>query len=169
MADRIAVMNSGKLLQVGPPQEIYSNPASEFVAGFVGEPAMNLIDAKLVQSEVGVQIDIGGRLIALPPAHQDSLRRFKGDQVRLGVRPSDIECLEAETRDDLLVAETLFMEPRNENVLVNAGVNDFQVFALAPNSFRPKPKSTIFLKLNEDAVHLFDPRSGDNLNRARGG
>src|SRR5690606_12475337 len=61
MADRIGVMNMGKLLQVGTPQEIYSNPASEFVAGFVGEPAMNMLDGRIVASGDRPVIELYGK------------------------------------------------------------------------------------------------------------
>jgi multiple sugar transport system ATP-binding protein len=169
MADRIGVMNLGKLLQVGTPQEIYSNPASEFVAGFVGEPAMNLMDAKIVSEGDRMKCDIGGKQIEFPSRYRESIGNFKGGDLRLGIRPSDIQCFETETCDGLLAGEIVFVEPRNENVLLNTRVNGFQVFALAASSFRPKSKAPVYFKFDEDAVHLFDPASGDNLNRKSGG
>lgn len=169
MADRIAVMNAGKLLQVGTPQDIYSNPAAEFVAGFVGEPAMNLMDAKIVGRDGQMKLEVAGKPLELPSRYRESLGSFKGDGLRLGIRPSDIQCFEPGARDDLLAGEVVFVEPRNESVLLNARVDEFQVFALAASSFRPKPKSRVCFKLNEEAFHLFDPDSGDNLNRAKGG
>jgi len=169
MADRIGVMNLGKLLQVGTPQEIYASPANEFVAGFVGEPAMNLLDGQLVSTDGRVRFEIGGKQIDVPPRYRDSISRIAGDGLRIGIRPSDVQCFEAEIGLDLLAGEIVFAEPRNENVLLNARVNDFQVYALADSSFKPRPKTKVYLKLNEDAVHLFDPVSGDNLNRGPGG
>jgi multiple sugar transport system ATP-binding protein len=169
MADTIGVMNEGKLLQVGTPQEIYSNPASEFIAGFVGEPSMNLMDAKIVSEGDRIKFDIGGEQIEPPSRYRESIRRFKGSDLRLGIRPSDIQCFETETQDDLLAGEIVFVEPRNENVLLHTRVNDFQVFALAASSFRPKSKAPVYFRFDEDAVHLFDPESGDNLNREPGG
>jgi ABC-type sugar transport system ATPase subunit len=169
MADRIGVMSMGKLLQVGTPQEIYSNPASEFVAGFVGEPAMNLLDGRIVSTGDQPTIDLYGKQIAVPPRYRDAVGSFRGGAVRFGIRPSDIRCVEAETGGGLQAGEIVFAEPRNESVLLNVRIEDCEIFALAPRSVRPKPKTRIYLELDEDAVHLFDPKSGANLNRGSGG
>lgn len=169
MADRIGVMNMGRLLQVGTPQEIYSNPASEFVAGFVGEPAMNVLDGRIVGMGDRPMIELYGQRIEVPARYHHAVGAFRGGAVRLGIRPSDIRCVEAETRGSLLAGEIVFAEPRNESVLLNARVEDREIFALAPRSLRPKPKTRIHLELDAGAVHLFDPRSGANLNRGSGG
>lgn len=168
MADRIGVMNMGKLLQVGTPQEIYSNPATEFVAGFVGEPAMNLLDGRIVAAGERPVIELYGKQIEVPPRYRGAIASFKGTAVRLGIRPSDIRCVEGETGGSL-AGEIAFAEPRNESILLNARIKDREIFALAPRSLRPKPRTQIYLELDEAAVHLFDPRSGANLDRGSGG
>lgn len=168
MADRLGVMNLGKLLQVGTPQEIFSNPASEFVAGFVGEPAMNLLDGKIVGEGNHIRIELGRKQIEIPSRYLKSIKNLRGSSVRLGIRPSDVQCLEAETQNDLLAGEVVFVESRNENVLLNAKVDDSEVFALTTSSFRPMPKTNVYFKLDMNAIHLFDPKSGVNLNRESG-
>src|SRR5690606_16249419 len=168
MADRIGVMDMGKLLQVGTPQEIYSNPANEFVAGFVGEPAMNMLDARIIGAGDRPAIELHGRRIEVPPRYRDAIGPCNGGTVRLGIRPSDIRCAAADAEGRLLAGEMVFAEPRNESILLNVRVGDSQIFALAPRSFRPPPGARIHLELDAGAVHLFDPGSGMNLNGGSG-
>jgi multiple sugar transport system ATP-binding protein len=167
MADRIGVMNMGKLLQVGTPQEVYREPANEFVAGFVGEPAMSLISGRIVAENGQPMIELDGQQIKMPGRYRQIVKSYKGKTVRLGVRPSDVRCCEAKTRGDILQGTVVFAEPRNENVLINVEIGSFNIFALAPH--KPEPQAIVHLKLNMDAVHLFDPETGANLSRAQRG
>jgi len=169
MADRIGVMNLGKLLQVGTPQEVYSNPVNEFVAGFIGEPAMNFMNCQISSANDQLKLEINGKKIDAPPYYQSTLKSFAGRDLRLGIRPSDFECFEAEERNDLLEGDVIFIEPRNENVLINIKTGDFNIIAQAVSSFKRELKTKIYLKLKEDAIYLFDPESGKNLNRLPGG
>src|SRR3954447_18124020 len=66
MGDRVAVMNRGVLQQVASPQEMYDNPMNLFVAGFIGSPAMNMVEADLVQADGGAAIAFGGITLAVP-------------------------------------------------------------------------------------------------------
>src|SRR6185437_1392079 len=67
LADRVVVMNAGRIEQVGPPQELYHNPATRFVAGFIGSPAMNFLPVRVL-NESGLQVQLpGGGKLAIPP------------------------------------------------------------------------------------------------------
>ena len=61
MASKIVIMNEGRILQVGKPIEVYDNPNNRFVAGFIGSPAMNFLEAKLIQQDGGLWVDGGCR------------------------------------------------------------------------------------------------------------
>ncbi|MGC8468353.1 MAG: ABC transporter ATP-binding protein [Acetobacteraceae bacterium] len=89
MADRIVVLNAGKLEQVGSPLELYSNPANIFVAGFIGAPKMNLIDAKVAAAGAGeTRLDLGdGTSVTLPGAERGLA---PGTPVVLGLRPETL-------------------------------------------------------------------------------
>lgn len=169
MADRIGVMNMGKLLQVGTPQEIYSNPASEFVASFVGEPAMNLLDGSIVGTDGRPVIELYGKHVEVPPRYRDAVASFRGGAVRVGIRPSDIRCTGAGAGGGLLAGTIVFAEPRNESVLLSVRVEDREIFALAPRALKPEAKAPVHLDFDQNAIHLFDPESGVNLNRVAGG
>ncbi|HEX2069175.1 MAG TPA: sn-glycerol-3-phosphate ABC transporter ATP-binding protein UgpC [Actinomycetota bacterium] len=94
MGDRVAVMRKGMLQQVDTPQTLYDHPANLFVAGFIGSPAMNMVEAELSSQNGGFFIGFGGfrlrlddKLIAAKPA----LKSHDGKKVVLGIRPEDME------------------------------------------------------------------------------
>ncbi len=90
MASRIAVMNQGILQQIDTPQNLYDNPDNLFVAGFIGSPAMNFFDGKLVKDGNTLYLDAGSFQVALPEERNDTYMPHAGKDVIFGVRPEDI-------------------------------------------------------------------------------
>ena len=90
MASRIAVLNQGVLQQLGTASELYNKPDNLFVAGFIGSPAMNFFDAKLVEEEGGIVIDAGAIKVRPGGALAQRLRGQQGREVFLGIRPEQI-------------------------------------------------------------------------------
>jgi multiple sugar transport system ATP-binding protein len=94
MGDRVAVMRKGELQQVAPPQELYDNPVNLFVGGFIGSPAMNMVEARLESSNGDVVAVVGQQRIRLGEevlSKRPALRAFEGREVVLGIRPEDLE------------------------------------------------------------------------------
>ena len=90
MADRIFIMNKGLLQQSGSPMEVYAKPVNRFVAGFIGSPAMNFVDAKVVQDGAELFIDAGSLRVRAPESFRAALQPYSGRPVVFGVRPEDI-------------------------------------------------------------------------------
>jgi len=93
LGSRVAVMQHGVLQQVAAPQELYSRPANIFVAGFIGSPAMNLLDARLERGDGGPQVVLGPHRLAIPPeilAQHPALDRYLGAGIVLGIRPENL-------------------------------------------------------------------------------
>jgi multiple sugar transport system ATP-binding protein len=93
LADRIAVMCGGRLEQVDTPDRIYREPATLFVAGFVGEPKVNVVLGRLEEAADGAELTIGGRTIRLPPrvlSARPGLRRRFGSGVLVALRPEHL-------------------------------------------------------------------------------
>jgi multiple sugar transport system ATP-binding protein len=90
MADRIFIMNAGVVQQSGAPMEVYAKPVNRFVAGFIGSPAMNFFDARLVTEGDQLFIDGGSFRVAVPEAFRANLVSHIGKEVIFGVRPEDI-------------------------------------------------------------------------------
>jgi multiple sugar transport system ATP-binding protein len=91
LGDRIAVLDAGRLQQVGPPDELYAMPRNIFVAGFIGSPAMNLARVRVVTSGDGLALGLGGREWPLPDitlAANPHLRAYAGRDIVLGLRPT---------------------------------------------------------------------------------
>jgi multiple sugar transport system ATP-binding protein len=90
MGDRIAVMRDGFLQQCDTPLNLYHHPANIFVAGFIGSPSMNFVDAKVVANAEGYLLDAGSFQVQAPKRAVDALKKYEGETVAFGVRPSDL-------------------------------------------------------------------------------
>ena len=94
MGDRVAVMRKGELQQAAEPQELYDHPVNLFVAGFIGSPAMNLLEATLHRDDGAMKVVAGSQEIALSRETLDQrpeLLAYDGREVVLGIRPEDLE------------------------------------------------------------------------------
>jgi multiple sugar transport system ATP-binding protein len=105
MGDRVAVMRKGELQQVESPQELYDHPLNLFVGGFIGSPAMNLLEATLERSNGTLTVVLGDQRIVLDDevlASRPALKNFEGREIVLGLRPEHLEDaqLESDVRSD---------------------------------------------------------------------
>jgi multiple sugar transport system ATP-binding protein len=94
MGERVAVMRKGELQQVAPPQELYDRPVNLFVGGFIGSPAMNLLEATLERSNGGLQVALGSQKLVLDDqcvANHAALHDYEGQTVVVGIRPEQLE------------------------------------------------------------------------------
>ena len=94
MGDRVAVIRKGKLQQVDTPQNLYDHPLNLFVAGFIGSPAMNMVEATLSTSNGSATLEFGGLRLSVPHevmSGRAGLSRFEGKSVVVGLRPEDLE------------------------------------------------------------------------------
>src|SRR5918992_1301437 len=94
MGDRVAVIRKGELQQAEPPQELYDHPVNLFVAGFIGSPAMNLVEAAVSRGNGGIFVEFAGNRLRVDDEllkERPGLKRFEGRNVVLGIRPEDFE------------------------------------------------------------------------------
>jgi multiple sugar transport system ATP-binding protein len=94
MGDRVAVIRKGVLQQADTPQFLYDHPRNLFVAGFIGSPAMNMVDAELSRSNGSARVEFGGLRLEIPDqvlSERPDLQRYVGKPVILGIRPEDME------------------------------------------------------------------------------
>jgi multiple sugar transport system ATP-binding protein len=128
MGDRVAVMRKGELQQVDTPQVLYDHPVNLFVAGFIGSPAMNLLDARLERDGDGLAAVMGDQRLILDPEVQrtrPALAAFAGKQVIIGIRPEHIDdaSLAGETPGRTLTGEVVLRESLGSEVMVHLAVN----------------------------------------------
>jgi multiple sugar transport system ATP-binding protein len=128
MGDRVAVMRKGQLQQVASPQELYDRPVNLFVGGFIGSPAMNLVEATLEASNGTLHASVGDERIAIGSEVLDrrpSLKGFEGKPVVLGIRPEDLEDAAIETDappDHRLKGKVELTEALGSEIMVHIGV-----------------------------------------------
>jgi multiple sugar transport system ATP-binding protein len=125
MGDRVAVMNAGHLQQVDTPQVLYDQPLNEFVAGFIGSPSINLVEAQLERSNGQLQAKMGEHLLAVDDQaarNRSELEKYVGRDVILGIRPEDFEdaTIESDAPPDRRLKVTADLtEPLGSEVLVH--------------------------------------------------
>jgi multiple sugar transport system ATP-binding protein len=127
MGDRVAVMNAGRLQQVDTPQVLYDQPINEFVAGFIGSPAINLVEAHLEQTNGNLAVNFGEHRLTVDDRvarNRSGLKNYVGKEIILGIRPEDFEdaSLESDVPGDRrLKVNVALTEPLGAEVLVYFG------------------------------------------------
>ena len=156
MADRIVVMRDGIVEQVGTPLDIYDNPATTFVAGFIGMPAMNLIKGRVQADDPRTFRTTDG--IPLPlPAERTPLC---GDRELIyGVRPEKLSVV----AQGCIPAGVAVVEPTGSETQVIVRVEEQDLTVLLRERVALRPGETIFLDVNATDIHLFDAATGRRL------
>jgi multiple sugar transport system ATP-binding protein len=172
LGDRIVVMNRGHVMQVDTPINLYERPRNKFVAGFIGNPAMNFIDG--VMRDAGRAMGANGIVFAadggdwelpLPTRVAESLASARGKAVTLGIRPEDLSVVAgpgispATTTARLDLVESLGNETF---IYARAGRHDLTA-RLSPPQPLPPLGSNIVLSFNLERAHFFDAVSGDRI------
>lgn len=155
LADRIVIMNGGVVAQVGTPREVYDNPADEFVAGFIGSPAMNFLD--LTRDDTGGwRSDCGS--LAVPELPVDTGTRAR---VRLGIRPEHIEVFKQPTaQKSRYEAQVLLDELLGADALLNLHIGDARLLARVGGIDHPVKGDKVSVQLNPSLMNVFDCDTG---------
>lgn len=163
MADRIAVMNLGKLQQVGTPREVYAQPRTEFVGGFIGEPPMNFADCELVQEAGDFWAVSPSFRFKITQEHEAALKKYSGsNQIRLGVRPESIRVL-PDAAPNSVQASIYVLEPQGERTILSVRLAGGELFLVEVSpDFSAEVDAPVHLEFREP-VHFFDKETGLNL------
>ncbi len=145
LADRIAIMDKGRIQQLGTPDEVYNNPANIFVASFIGSPPMNLIKGALVN----------GTFVG-PDTRVEGVGKGSHKSIVLGVRPEDMEI----TTTGHLTSNLYSLEPTGDMTLVTAWAGDQLVVVKGPRDFRQAVDTPISFNFLKDRAYLFDGETG---------
>jgi multiple sugar transport system ATP-binding protein len=154
LSTKVAVLNQGMIQQLDPPSRIYSHPANEFVASFVGSPQMNLLT---LRCEENVAL-LGKCRLSLPTTNK------KPTQIVLGIRPEDV--CEADSKSaTTIIGQAYLVEQLGKDNLVSLKIQDSEITirALLPSD-RDWQDQTIPLAIPADKIHWFDIETGDRLN-----
>ena len=169
MGDRICVLKDGIIMQVDKPMNLYSKPANKFVAGFIGSPAMNILEAELVETDEKLFVKIGEHKFELPKAKSTAVRKnVKLDgtkKIWFGLRPEDIESAVNSKDEEFLEGEVRLLE--------NMGSETFCYFGMGEERYIAKLDSNKIKDLNVGdkfkftmqmtRCHIFDHETEVNL------
>jgi multiple sugar transport system ATP-binding protein len=153
MADKIVVMQAGRIEQVGAPLELFDKPANLFVAGFIGSPSMNMLKG-VVRTGDKPTVEVDG--IRLPFAGAGQVA--DGQEVIYGVRPEHVEIAA-----DGFQARVAVVEPTGSETLVFLRFGDSELVALFRERHNFKPGDTLTIRPRAELVHLFDRQTGKRI------
>ena len=160
LADRVVVMNGGRIEQIGRPHELYHRPKTRFVAGFIGSPAMNFMPARLQRNGDGLLLRLAPELaFPVPPPHTARYLPSVGKDLVFGLRPEHITEPRGEGRDPRCeFSMTLDVtDPMGMETMVFFTVNGTEVCARVEPSAAAGPGQPMRLYANLNHMHLIDP------------
>jgi sn-glycerol 3-phosphate transport system ATP-binding protein len=156
LADRLVVMNHGRVEQVGTPSEVFGSPATRFVAGFIGSPPMNLLDGRV---EDGAFVFTGRHRIPLVSSASHALR---GQKVIMGVRPEAVAIGSADA-SGVLPAVVDFVEELGTGRIVQTDIDGMPFSITISDARKLNPGQAVGLSIPPESVHLFSSDSGLRL------
>jgi sn-glycerol 3-phosphate transport system ATP-binding protein len=161
LADRLVVMNAGYAEQIDTPLNVYREPATTFVAGFIGSPAMNIMAATVAGNGRGLELDAGGAIKPRATKLPES-----GRKVYLGIRPehlSPVQDLNADLKLAVEAVETLGADTLAHGRLADAGGAGGEMVARLPGTSAIKAGDVLPLAVEPGMAHLFDRESGKRI------
>jgi multiple sugar transport system ATP-binding protein len=162
LADRVVVMNAGRIDQIGTPQEVYHHPKTRFVAGFIGSPTMNFLPCRLVENGAGLTVRLADWLsFPVPPAREAHYRQYAGSELLFGLRPEHI----TESRSDAPAGVVPFsarldvVEPMGMETMVYFIVDGIEVCGRVDPAAPGNVGEMMPLVADLNQMHLIDPRT----------
>ncbi len=156
MGTRIAVMNEGRLQQVGTPQELYDRPINRFVAGFIGSPAMNFASVEVQGTGDGAQLVGANITIPTPPQFREAMGTA-GRQLIVGFRPEHLEIAPVTGAAAVVNAKAEVVEYLGNEELIHASGSGRDIVAIVDSAYRVRPGDMLEFKVPLDRLQLFDP------------
>lgn len=166
LGQRVAVLERGVLQQVDTPQRLYDHPANVFVAGFIGSPAMNFLNATLVEEDHGLVAEGQGFQISIPPEKASQLERQVGQAIIVGVRP---EHLQPESQIDdsgslsRITLRVRVVEPLGSELVIYGDLSSSPLVAKLDPSVKISVGEELHLAVNTAQLRLFDRETERSL------
>jgi len=161
MADKVAVMSQGKILQYDAPTAVYERPANLFVAGFLGSPPMNFVEANLVERDSKIFLDAGFFTYLL----DEELGRIvksnaTSDKVVIGFRPEHMVVSEEKGPNSVFQADLYVIEPMGSNFIVDLRVGQYLIKAIVPPTVKLPPLGEkVWAGFPAERLHIFDAKT----------
>jgi multiple sugar transport system ATP-binding protein len=166
LADRVVVMNGGRVEQVGTPNDLYHKPRTRFVAGFIGSPTMNFIPCGLAQNGAGLSLRVSDKLsFPVPESRTSRYKPLVGKELVLGLRPEHVTEPRGEQRDPAceFTVPLDVVEPMGMETMVFFTVKSTEICGRVEPSSAKGPGEPMRLYANLNHMHLIDPASDQVL------
>jgi multiple sugar transport system ATP-binding protein len=158
MGDRIAIMRSGCIQQVGAPTQVYTDPANTFVGGFIGNPPMNFLRGQIEANGQGPRVTIGGAHLAAPAA----FAALAGQEVLVGLRAENVESARQPIAG-AVPARVRVVEPLGSHLLLTMRLGEQDLKVVTPADFPAAPDDELWLRPDPAKLRWLDPTSGTAL------
>ncbi len=166
LADRVVVMNGGRIEQIGTPQELYHQPRTRFVAGFIGSPAMNFLACRLEENGSGLSVRISDAIaLPVPSAKAARYRNASSRELLLGLRPEHITETRANGGGETATFRATLdvVEPMGMETMVYFSVNGTEVCGRVEPTSAGDAGTVMPLRANMEHMHLIDANTGGVL------
>ena len=163
LADRVVVMNHGVIEQVGPPQELYHRPATRFVAGFIGSPAMNFIPARVENGSGALRLNLPNGIVLPVPAERTArYGAAAGKEMIFGIRPEHLTEPKNLDRPNIATFELTpeVIEPMGMETLLHLWLQGAEVCSRIDPTTPAAPGRPMQVAADLNHMHLIDPESG---------
>ncbi|WP_144922301.1 ABC transporter ATP-binding protein [Halorubrum salsamenti] len=170
MADRIAILDDGVLQQSGSPEAVYRNPASRFVADFLGNPPMNQIEVVAAPcgdpDRLALRCVVNGESVTLLTVARDDQSLSPGDEVVLGMRPETLSVTSPPAEGPGFEAIVAMTEYQGNDNFVHLRLGEMEFTAVVPPSSQPASGEPCRVTVDPQEIYLFDSESGDAIRTA---
>ena len=159
MGTKIVIMKDGEIHQVGSPMEVFRRPVNQFVASFIGSPAMNFFDSTILSNGDGLIIDAGCFRVPVPTNMRSAYQPYVGQEVIFGIRPTDISGSEAgkDGKDfSPIDGHVEVVEPLGSEILLVVKCCESSFLAMVDGELEVKIGQTIRLHFNMAKMHVFE-------------
>ena len=166
LADRVVVLNDGNIEQIGSPEEVYNQPHSKFVAGFIGAPTMNFLPCHLYQKKGQLELALTEDfVISVPKERYASYAGYIDTEVILGIRPEHFSIAEeqAPNGEDTILGRINVIEPLGSGTLFFFDVGPTEVVASLPPLTGIRPGDILSFKVNMNNILLFDTTTENRI------
>jgi multiple sugar transport system ATP-binding protein len=166
LGDRVVVMDKGIIQQVDDPQTLYDHPKNQFVAGFIGSPAMNFLEGNVTERDGGVYLDFGAFRLRVPDELAEQVRPVSGMTVVFGIRPEDIYdrlFAQAMRPEATVSAKVEVKEPMGSDLFLYLRIGERTIHARMNPATKVDVGGTLDVYVDMGKMHLFDKASGKTI------
>lgn len=165
MGDRICVLNFGKIMQVDTPLNLYNKPANKFVAGFIGSPAMNLMEAEVVLKDSKPYIKLNDGLLEVPKEKGAKLKDYEGKKVWFGIRPENIGIRTPYQEENIIKGTVAVVEQMGNEAYIYFQSNNVQYTSRVPAEMATGVEydEDYHFWIDMEKCHIFDYETEENI------